>query len=90
VKPRIVRRIRRKPMKVQTLVFAKDGYTAAEAARWAEQHGFGARKVHETAASFRLRQSPPGRFSRRSFRTIAFKPDLKAVVGKLRLAPRKA
>jgi len=74
--------------KVQTLIFSKDAYKSADAARgWAKAHGFSSEKVDETGESFRLRQAAPGGFDR--MRTICLTPkdakpgacEVSAVVG---------
>lgn len=65
---------------VQTLIFAKDKFPTASAARkWAKDHGFRTDKVDETENSFRLRQRNPGDFVR--LRTITLTSGVQAVVG---------
>jgi len=44
---------------VQSLVFSRREFTRERAMRWAEQHGFHARKVDLTPRSIRLRQHAP-------------------------------
>ena len=68
-------------MKVQSLIFAKDTFSRGQAVRWAKGHGFKADKVDEKANTWRIRQRDPGEFE--TFRTITFKPGLKAVVAKI-------
>lgn len=68
-------------MKVQTLIFSKDRFTRKSAVKWATSHGFTASKVDEKENTFRIRQKDPGQFE--TFRTITFKPGLKAVVAKV-------
>ena len=68
-------------MKVQTLIFSKEKFTKASAKAWAKSHGFKAGKVDEKTNTYRLRQRDPGQFE--TFRTIEFKPGLKAVVAKI-------
>lgn len=67
-------------MKVQTLIFAKSHFSRESAMKWAKSHGFKAGKVDEKENTYRLRQKDPGEFE--TFRTISFKPGLKAVVAK--------
>lgn len=68
-------------MKVQTLIFSKDKFSRKSAVKWAKSHGFTAAKVDEKENTFRLRQRDPDEFE--TFRTITFKPGLKAVVAKV-------
>jgi len=68
-------------MKVQTLIFAKSHFDRASAKKWAKSHGFKSGKVDEKTNTYRLRQRDPGEFE--TFRTISFKPGLKAVVAKI-------
>lgn len=68
-------------MKVQTLLFSKDRFSRSSAVKWAKSHGFKATKVDEKENTFRLRQRPPSEFE--TFRTITFKPGIKAVVAKV-------
>lgn len=67
-------------MKVQTLIFKKSRFDREAAVKWATSHNFKASKVDETENSYRLRQRDPGEFE--TFRTITFKPGIKAVVAK--------
>jgi predicted RNA-binding Zn-ribbon protein involved in translation (DUF1610 family) len=67
-------------MKVQTLIFSKSKFSRSAAIKWAKGHGFKADKVDEKANTWRLRQKDPDQFG--TFRTISFKPGLKAVVAK--------
>jgi LysM repeat protein len=67
------KRGKRKPMKVQALIFPKSRYTRKKAMSWARAHGYSARKVHATGRSYRIRQHA----------TISFGGSgIKAVVGK--------
>lgn len=67
---------------VQTLIFSKEKFkTAEQAKKWAEDHGYHSAKVDETEESFRLRQVEPTEFKENSFKTIEFKPGVKAVIG---------
>jgi hypothetical protein len=68
-------------MKVQTLIFSKDKFSKKSAVKWAKSHGFTAAKVDEKENTYRLRQRDPDEFE--TFRTISFKPGLKAVVAKV-------
>jgi hypothetical protein len=68
-------------MKVQTLIFSKDKFTKKSAMKWAARHGFSVSKVDEKENTYRIRQKDPGQFE--TFRTISFKPGLKAVVAKI-------
>ena len=69
---------------VQTLIFSKKNYSAAEAKAWAAKHKFHAGKVDENDESVRLRQRDPSEFADGSFRTIALTDGVKAVIGKLK------
>lgn len=72
--------------RVQTLLFSKERFPRSTSAlAWARHHGFTAKKadVAETGSGrqyHRVRQAPPGRFIRDSFRMIDFKPGVKAIV----------
>jgi len=71
-------------MVVQSLIFSKETFDDAEAARdWAEDHGFKTDKVDETETSFRLRQREPGEFRGGTLRTIDLTDGVQAVVGRL-------
>ncbi len=73
------------PTTVQTLIFSRDKFHTAEAAKkWATEHDFSAAKVDETEDSYRLRQREPGEFTDGSFRTIDLDSGVKAVIGKLK------
>ncbi len=75
------------PASVQTLIFSKDRFKTAAAARaWAKENGFKSNKVDETETSFRLRQKEPGTFQEGSFRTITLTDGVKAVVGRAKSA----
>lgn len=67
-------------MQVQTLIFKKSHFSRESAVEWAKSHDFKVMKVDETEESYRIRQRDPGEFE--IFRTISFKPGLKAVVAK--------
>lgn len=67
-------------MKVQTLIFSKDKFSKRAAVKWAATHGFKVPKVDEKENTYRIRQRDPDEFE--TFRTISFKPGLKAVVAK--------
>lgn len=70
---------KKKPMKIQSLIFSKDQFTAESAKAWAKQHGY-ATGVDETGSSFRFRQADPDKYD--TMRTIELKTGIKAVVGK--------
>ncbi len=74
--------------KIQSLLFPKEEWTTAAAARrWAKQHGFKASKTHITTNYIRIRQRPPSEFT--TFRTIELgESGVKAVIGEPR-APRR-
>ena len=67
--------------KVQTLLFSRRDFGKADARAWARDHGYTARKVHATAAYYRVRQAPPDQFRKGTFRTIELVAGVKAVVG---------
>jgi hypothetical protein len=67
---------------VQTLIFDKDKFDAKKAKAWASEHDYVSGKVDVTEDSVRLRQKDPGAFQEGSFRTISFKPGIKAVIGR--------
>lgn len=66
--------------KVQTLLLDKDNFTRAQAVAWAKSHDFKASKVDSTASYWRIRQVDPAAFHKETFRTIDFRPGVKAVV----------
>jgi len=49
----------KKGIKVQSLHFAKDFFTKAQAKAWAKKHGFVYAKVDTTPHEHRIRQYPP-------------------------------
>jgi hypothetical protein len=65
--------------RVQTLIFPRSRFTPSSAKAWARKHRFKSGKVDITGQSIRIRQLPPGGFSR--MRTISLGPSVKAVVG---------
>lgn len=69
------------PSEVQTLLFSRDEYTPSRAQTWARRHGFryGTRNMDITENTIRIRQLDPTEFY--DFRTVEFKPGLKAVIG---------
>lgn len=72
---------KRRPMKIQSLIFSKDHFKSADDAKsWASKHNFKATGVDETGNSYRLRQESPGKFKK--MRTIELTSGVKAVVGK--------
>jgi len=73
------------PMVTQTLIFSKERFKTADAAKeWAKDHGFKAPAVDETENSFRLRQREPGEFVEGSLRTISLTDGVQAVQGHLK------
>jgi len=76
----------RPPTTIQTLIFLKEKFKTAEAAKkWAADHDFKSDKVDETKDSFRLRQKDPEDFDSNSFRTIDLEEGVKAVIGRLKM-----
>jgi hypothetical protein len=65
---------------IQTLIFPKLVYTSTQARLWARRHGYKSAKIDETADTFRMRQHPPGRYHKDSFRTISL-GTVSAVIG---------
>lgn len=83
-------------MKVQSLLFAKEGFTKAQAKRWVKEHGYTQTYIDEKENTLRVRQEEPSSFLKTSFRVISFRPGVKAViacprksVAKTALKPRK-
>ena len=70
--------------KIQTLLFDREHFTAAQAKRWARAHGFTVEKTHVTKRQIRIRQYTPGRFVQSTFRTIALRSGVEAVTGCLK------
>lgn len=68
---------------IQTLLFPSAKFPSQrDAAEWAIRHGFGARKIHSSKDSHRIRQRPPTRYEPGSFRTIPLgASDVLAVIG---------
>lgn len=65
---------------VQSLIFPKSKFTAAQAKTWARAHGYSTAGFEETGSSYRIRQYDPQHFSR--FRTSALgSRGIKAVIG---------
>ena len=85
---------------VQTLIFDKKLFpTEAKVREWVKAHDFiimGKNTLVEkpgidsTANTFRVRQRPPQDFIPGSFRTIEFRPGVKAVIGTLKKAEKFA
>lgn len=70
---------------IQSLLFPRDHFSTSKAERWARSHGYSVPKVHITDEYIRIRQQPPFRFKKGSFRTISLGDSgVKAVVGHLR------
>lgn len=65
---------------VQTLLLDKDTFDRKAAVSWAKSHKFKAAKVDSTEHFWRIRQADPGDFRKETFRTIDFRPGVKAVV----------
>lgn len=68
-------------MKVQSIIVSDSHFDRRDAVGWIERHGYVARKIDRSADSYRFRQVDPSRFAPGSFRTIAMRPGVKAVVG---------
>lgn len=68
--------------RVQSLLFAKDMFTRAQASEWALEHGFQVSKVEGTANNWRIRQIDPVHVGATSFRTISFRPGVQAVIAR--------
>lgn len=66
-------------MEVQSLLFSKDKFNKSEAESWAAKHDYKT-AVDEKSDSFRMRQKPPFKFKKGSFRTIDITEGIKAVV----------
>jgi len=66
---------------VQTLVFDRAYFTPDTAKKWANKHGFKSKKVDQKPNALRIRQHDPANFMPELFRTIYFRPGVKAVVG---------
>jgi len=75
---------KRKPLKVQTLIFRRPLFTRKSAVAWARTHDFRSNDVDETESSYRLRQRDPSRFVPGSFRTIRLSKGVQATLGRLR------
>lgn len=71
---------KKRPMRVQSLIFDKGSFSKDKAAGWAQKHGYKA-EVDETGGSYRMRQSDPKKMDH--LRTIELTSGVKAVVGKM-------
>lgn len=73
-------------LKVQSIMFSTDNFTAKQAKAWAKGHGYRYGKVDSTENYHHLRQRDPDDFSKGSIRTIQFGDDtgIKATTGCLR------
>ncbi len=69
------------PSDVQTLLFSRNKFSPSKAKQWAQSRGFryGNEWIDITDDYVRIRQADPSEF--RTFRTIEFTPDIKAVIG---------
>lgn len=65
--------------KVQTLLFDKKKFSESEAVSWARKHDYHT-SVDIKPNIYRLRQAPPFKFKKGSFRTISFEPGIEAVI----------
>jgi hypothetical protein len=68
---------------IQSLVFRKPYYTAAQAASWARTHGFRYTKLDDTTNTWRFQQAPPDHF-KKILGSVKFTAGLFAVVGVLK------
>ena len=72
---------------MQTLLISREKFLRpASALAWAKKYGFVAKKVDAAKSGsertyHRIRQEPPGAFTRSSFRMIDLRPGVKAVIG---------
>jgi hypothetical protein len=64
---------------------SRDYFDKRQARAWASRQGFRSGPVDTTDQYYRIRQRAPGRYKRRSFRTIELTKGVKAVIGR----PRK-
>ena len=55
----------------QSLVFDRSQFTASSARSWATSHGFRAPKTDTGPTTIRIRQEPPSRFIKGTYRTIS-------------------
>lgn len=72
-----------KPMKLQSIIFDKDNFTADTAKTWLDKYKKD-KDLDTSGPSIRARQADPSKFDGKSFRTITLKKGIKAVVGKLK------
>lgn len=82
-----------KGMEIQTILFDKEYFTKRTANTWIKKHNYKNNKIDETEDYFRIRQKSPSNFEKHSYRTIEFKPGIKAIVAcpkkKVNMATRK-
>ncbi len=71
------------PTVIQTIMFKKQYWTLKRAKSWLKEHDYTNSGVDETDKYYRFRQIDPSEFDKSSFRTISFKPSVKAVVGSM-------
>lgn len=64
---------------IQSLVFENDHYSRTRAKNWAKKNGFKFDKIDETENTYRIRQSPPSKFKKDTFRTIEITYGIKAI-----------
>jgi hypothetical protein len=72
--------------RIQSLVFDKREHTPREARSWASEHGFKVPASEQTKNEIRLRQEPPGRFLKQTYRRITLDDGVDAVIA----VPRKS
>lgn len=64
---------------VQTLLFNKKHFSETEAKAWAKRNDYHS-EVDVKPETYRIRQAPPFKFKKGSFKTIQFEPGLEAVI----------
>jgi hypothetical protein len=69
-----------KGVQVQSLIFDSNQFSAREARSWASEHGFKAPATDRGPTTLRLRQKSPRSFDENTFRTIALRGGVNAVV----------
>jgi hypothetical protein len=67
-------------VEVQSLIFDANEFSAREARSWASEHGFKAPATDRGPTTLRLRQKSPRSFVENTFRTIALRGGVNAVV----------
>ena len=78
--------------RIQSLVFDRSQFTRSSARSWAVSHGFKAPKTDEKQKTIRIRQEPPGRFAKGSYRTISLDAGVQGVIAspKSSVAPKES